>query len=251
MLLPTARFTNRAENYQRFRPTYPNAVIDYLQENIGLKKRFLIADIGSGTGLFSEIFLHQGYRVKAVEPNEAMRLAAEKSLRLFPGFTSVNGSAENTGLPNHCIDLLVAAQAFHWFAPMATKKEFARILKPGGHVLLAWNLINTETNFMSAWAALKEKYITDLERVRHTATSEINEFFSPAVVHTHVINNPQELNYDGLKGLLLSSSYIPLEGHDLYDAMIAELDEIFYQYETQGIVTIDFETKLYLVKSPF
>jgi len=122
-------------------------IIDYLIRTIGLKKRFVIADIGSGTGIFSELFLKAGYRVKGIEPNEPMRLAAEKRLAAYTTFTSVDGTAEQTGLKDKSVDLITAAQAFHWFKPLAAKNEFMRIIRPGGHIMLVWNIrrINTRS----------------------------------------------------------------------------------------------------------
>ena len=144
---PTTRFSNRVENYIKYRPGYPDAIIPFLEKSIELKKDFRIADIGSGTGLFSELFLKNGYHVIGVEPNADMRSASEQKLAHYIGFTSKAHQAEKTGFRSHSIDLITVGQAFHWMDPVATKKEFFRILKPGGHVVLAWNLRLKKTAF--------------------------------------------------------------------------------------------------------
>lgn len=136
---PKQRFSSRVENYEKYRPSYPAAVIDTLRGECGLSSRSTIADIGSGTGLFSRLFLDFGCRVFGVEPNPDMRAAGERVLSAYPRFTSLDGSAEATGLAVGSVDFAAAGQAFHWFDPPRARDEFARILRPGGWVVLAWN----------------------------------------------------------------------------------------------------------------
>ena len=128
----TRRFSDRVENYVRYRPTYPEDVLEVLRQETGLKSSDIIADIGSGTGISAERFLRSGNEVFGVEPNLEMRRAAESQLQRYAKFHSVVGTAEATTLPNHCVDYVVAAQAFHWFDQAKAKQEFVRILRPDG-----------------------------------------------------------------------------------------------------------------------
>ncbi|MCB1121892.1 MAG: methyltransferase domain-containing protein, partial [Verrucomicrobiae bacterium] len=138
------RFSNRVDNYVRYRPHYPDALVKTLEEQRVLQGGSIVADVGSGTGISTELFLKKGYSCIGVEPNRDMRLAAERELRAYPAFTSAEGSAEETGLEENSVDLVIAGQAFHWFDQQASKLEFNRILKTGGHVALLWNKRNTE-----------------------------------------------------------------------------------------------------------
>ena len=130
-LQPTKRFSNRVENYVKYRPSYPAEIIPFFENTLGIRLDMSITDIGSGTGLFSEPLLKKGYRVICLEPNDEMRKAGENYLGHYPGFLSSNQRAEETGLEEGSIDLITVAQAFHWMDPIATKKEFFRILRPG------------------------------------------------------------------------------------------------------------------------
>jgi ubiquinone/menaquinone biosynthesis C-methylase UbiE len=243
---PTSRFSNRADNYTRYRPGYPAGIIPYLQQTIGLKKDCSIADIGSGTGIFSGLLLKHGYGVKAVEPNEKMRITAEERLSSFPAFKSISGTAENTGLEENSIDLITVAQAFHWFEPMAVKKEFSRILKPGGYTLLIWNILFDNTPFLAAYHKLKKKYAADIKHTHRANLSSIEAFFRPARVITRNFQHTQLLKREELKGYFLSFSTVPLQDNPSYNSMIQELDQLFLQYEKNGYVKMDYETKLYL-----
>ena len=133
------RFSNRVADYIRYRPGYPSTCLDLLREECGLQPAHVVADIGSGTGLLSKLFLDNGNRVFGVEPNAEMRSAGEEYLQEYANFSSVNGSAEETTLPSQSIDFITAGQAFHWFEPAKAKREFQRILKPGGWVVVVWN----------------------------------------------------------------------------------------------------------------
>src|SRR5438309_4282171 len=128
----TKRFGNRVENYVKFRPGYPPELLSFLGEAIGLTAAWAVADVGAGTGISAEIFLRHGNEVWGVEPNAAMRAAAERGLTEWPKFHGVAGTAEQTGLPDGSVELVTAFQAFHWFDPGTARREFARILKPGG-----------------------------------------------------------------------------------------------------------------------
>ena len=244
-LSPTTRFSNRVENYVKYRPSYPEAIIAFLEKNIGLQNQKRIVDIGSGTGLFSELFLKNGYPVIGVEPNNDMRKEGEKKLAHFPEFTSINHRAEETGLRSNSIDLITVAQAFHWMEPVATKKEFVRILKPGGHIVLAYNLRLSHTPFLKAYEELKAKFGDDYHATKTLTDEAIKKFFLPSQMKIQVFDNMQQLDFDALKGQLLSSSYIPLPGHVTYNDMINDLAKLFVDYNKNGFVKMEYETKLY------
>jgi SAM-dependent methyltransferase len=245
VLSPTKRFSNRVENYVKYRPSYPAAMVPFFETTLGLQKTHRIVDVGSGTGLFAKPLLEQGYPVTCIEPNDDMRRAGEQELGRYAGFTSRKHKAEQTGLRGQSVDLITVAQAFHWMDPAATKKEFNRILKPGGHIVLAWNLRQHTTPFMEAYHNLKERYRIEETTARRDDEEALAAFFVPKSMQVQRFENNQQLNFEELKGQLLSASYIPLPGHPQYDDMIASLAELFVTSQQQGHVTMVHETKLY------
>lgn len=244
-LAPTRRFSNRVDNYVSYRPSYPEAVVPFMEKEFGLQASSRIADIGSGTGLFAEPLLKKGYTVVCIEPNDEMRSAGEKKLGQYPGFTTRRHTAEQTGLRTHSIDLVTVAQAFHWMDPVLTKKEFERITKPGGHIVLAWNIRRSDTPFLQAYDRLKEGYRTEQNAMARSSDTVLREFFSPAGMNVEIFDNVQWLDFDGLKGQLLSSSYIPLPGEAQYETMIDSLVQIFVEHNRNGFVKMEYDTKLY------
>jgi ubiquinone/menaquinone biosynthesis C-methylase UbiE len=244
---PLKRFSNRADNYVKYRPGYPDAVIDILKSDCGLTKTSIVADVGSGTGILTKLFLDNGNSVFAIEPNAAMRLAAERLLGHSQGFKSIDANAEATTLDAQSVDLVTAAQAFHWFDQAKAKREFARILKPGGWVVLIWNERRLDsTPFLGAYEDLLLRYGTDYGKVRHeNVTSEIDAFFAPESFKLRTLENAQLFDFESLKGRLLSSSYAPDQDHPNFTAMLGELEEIFKANQKQGIVSFEYETKVY------
>src|SRR5215218_11175686 len=207
---PTQRFTGRVESYARYRPSYPQAVLDLLAAECGLTSASVVADVGSGTGLLSELFLENGNRVFGIEPNEEMRAAGESLLRDYPRFTSVAGRAEATTLDDACVDFVTAGQAFHWFDPPRARREFARILRPGGWVVLAWNDRRTEgTSFLEDYERLLLEYGTDYREVsaKYTEESMLAALYGPSEMRTKSFDNEQVFDLDGLCGRLTSSSF--------------------------------------------
>ncbi len=245
---PEERFSDRVENYLRYRPRYPREIIPLLERETGLTPDAAIADIGSGTGISSEMFLQAGYHVTGVEPNRAMREAAERLLAGYPAFRSVNGSAQATTLAPGSIDLVAAAQAFHWFDTPETRIEFDRILKPGGHVALIWNERRTDaTPFLRDYENLLLRFGTDYAEVRHENIGPVSlARFFPDGHSVHSLPNFQEFDFDSLKGRLLSCSYAPAAGHPAHEPMLAELRRIHDLYQTGGKVVFEYDTKLYL-----
>lgn len=167
------RFSNRVENYVRYRPAYLPQIVTDLERNSLLRNNFIIADIGSGTGISTKLFLSEGYKFLGVEPNKEMRDAAETFLKEFDKFQSVNGSAEATGLNPNSVDLITAGQAFHWFDRKSSKIEFQRILRPGGHVALIWNeRHHTGSVFQKEYEALLKAYCEDYSKVDYKNVDE-------------------------------------------------------------------------------
>ena len=243
----TKRFSNRVDNYARFRPGYPSALIGILEKETGCSSASVIADIGSGTGISAKMFLEHGCTVYAVEPNDEMRKAAESQLNDFPGFHSVAGRAEATTLDSQSVDVVVAAQAFHWFDRPATKREFRRILRPGGWVVLMWNTRRIQsTPFQRDYEAMLQRFGTDYERVKHMNVGEadLQEFLGP--FRKFILLNGQTLDFEELKGRLLSSSYVPAEGDPNYEPMLRALKGLFEQYRENGRVCMDYDTEIYL-----
>lgn len=247
----TQRFSFRVENYVRYRPRYPQEVVELLRNGCGLTERSVVADLAFGTGIFTRLLLENGCRVFGVEPNAEMRRAGEEFLARYPRFTSVNGSAEASGLPNHSVDMVTAAQAAHWFDPHKARREFARILKPEAWIVLLWNERSTDaTPFLQAYERLLQTYGTDYHEVRHEhTTSRIAEFFAPSPFETRAYENRQQLDYASLEGRLLSSSYMPQTGDLHYEALLRELQQTFDAYQQDGCVTLEYKTRVYFGKS--
>jgi Methylase involved in ubiquinone/menaquinone biosynthesis len=242
------RFSNRVDAYVKYRPSYPAEAIAHLYHTIGLSRSSIIADVGAGTGKFSELLLNQGSPVIAVEPNKEMREAAEQRLSANPLFRAVPGSAEETGLPDHSVDFIVCAQAFHWFDRKAARQEFARILKPGGQVVLIWNSRMTSgTPFREAYDRLLHTYGIDYAKLMHKNISpaDLAAFYAPKPMAEARFVNSQSFDFEGLSGRLHSSSYIPTKDHPNYEAMMKELRVIFDQNEQDGLAALDYETEVY------
>jgi SAM-dependent methyltransferase len=241
------RFSSRVKNYARYRPGYPAAIIGLLTSVCGLSSNSVVADIGSGTGKLSEIFLENGNVVFGIEPNAEMRASAEQILHGYSTFISIEGMAESTTMAPASVDFVTVGQAFHWFEPDKAKAESTRILKPEGWAVLIWNerLIDT-TAFLRDYEKLLLDYGTDYQDVRHENVSEaIAKFFAPVVYELKTFPNSQVFNYEGLKGRVLSSSYTP-EPQDLrFESMLQSLQEIFAKHERLGRVSFDYVTKLY------
>ena len=242
---PVSRFSNRAENYAKYRPGYPEELFDFIEKELQLHHFATIADIGSGTGLFAEPLLNRGYKVVCIEPNEAMRKTGEERLKKYPLFQSIRSTAEDTGLPAESADLITVAQTFHWLDPVAARIECKRIIKPAGQVILAWNRQLNNTDFEKRYSALRAKYRIGEKGPVQIEPAIIADFFETQIPESKIFDNKQLLNFEGLKGQLLSKSYIPLPGHDLYDEMITDLIQLFVTQNENGLVRIDYETVLY------
>jgi len=243
----TSRFSDRVENYSRYRPGYPADAVQVLRDECGLRSEHVIADIASGTGIWTLMLLENGNRVFGVEPNAEMRQAGERLLAEFSRFTSVSGTAEATNLPDASVDFVTAAQAAHWFDRKRARREFVRILKPGGWLVLLWNeRVVDGTPFLRDYEELLLKFGTDYKDVRHERTTEsVNEFFDPVPYQERVFATRQEFDYAGLEGRLLSSSYAPGPEHAQHVPMLAELRRIFGKYVVDGRVAVGYKTRVY------
>jgi SAM-dependent methyltransferase len=241
------RFSNRVANYVKYRPGYPVEVIQFFKDRLGLNFGSVIADIGSGTGLSAKVFLENGNTVYGVEPNGAMRDAGEEFLIDFPNFKSVDGTSEATTLPDAFVDHIIAAQAFHWFEPVGTRLEFRRILKPGGYVSLIWNERHTDsTPFLREYEQLLLKYGSDYKEVRHEQiTFDVLSAFFLVPFEQATFQNVQIFDFDGLKGRLLSSSYMPSETDTAFEPMIKELEPLFAKHAERGRIKVLYDTNIY------
>ena len=242
------RFSNRVGDYVRYRPGYPRAVLELLRDECGLAPESVVADIGSGTGILTQMLLENGNVVYGVEPNAEMRAAGEEFLAAYPKFRSIAASAEATTLPDASIDFIVAAQAFHWFDPRASRAEFHRILRTQGRVVVVANHRKKDaTPFLRAYEAFLRKFGTDYGKVAETYPSagRMTKFFGAGKFHEHSAPNRQIFDFDGLSGRLRSSSYAPPPEHPNHKPMLAALKELFDAHSDEGSVSFDYVTYIY------
>lgn len=242
-LNPKDIFSKKADNYSKYRPDYPKEIINFLCQNIGLTQRSIIADIGSGTGISSKMFLENDNVVFGIEPNKEMRLTAEKYLSRYKNFHSIVGSSEDTKLSDASIDIIISGQAFHWFEPEPTKKEFLRILKTEGVVVIFNNRRKvSDDKFMNRYRDLVKKYSQNTENT--TKREDTFNFFYPSEVNKATFYNPQQFDLERLKGELLSYSNMPNEEDGVYDMMMVEIEDLWEQFNINGNITLEYETQL-------
>ena len=245
---PTLRFSSRVEDYIRYRPGYPRALVGLLEDECGLTPASVVADVGSGTGILSELFLRNGNRVYGVEPNREMREAGERLLAAYENFVSVGGRAEGTPLADASADFVTAGQAFHWFDPAPARREFKRILRPGGWAVLVWNDRRTEgTPLLAEYERLLLEYGTDYKEVssKWAEGGSINALFGGGEVRARQFDNEQVLDFEGLKGRLASASYAPAPGHPNYEPLMRGLAAIFDRHQRGGRVVVEYDTKVF------
>ncbi len=245
---PKQRFSNRVEDYVRYRPGYPRAILDLLREQCGLAPESIVADIGSGTGLLTQLFLENGNLVYGVEPNAAMRQAGEEFLKKYAQFRSVAGSAEATTLVDGSVDFVLVGQAFHWFDPRPTRAEFERVLKPQGWVAVIWNeRSKDDTAFLREYEELLRAFGTDYEKVsaKYPQDGPMKSFVGSEADGKKSFANEQEFDFAGLRGRLLSSSYSPPQGHPQHEPMLAELEKLFHTHAQDGRVRFKYLTHVY------
>jgi ubiquinone/menaquinone biosynthesis C-methylase UbiE len=246
------RFTSRVETYAKYRPTYPPEVIQLLVAECGMTPNAVVADVGCGTGILAELLLKNENEVLGVEPNPAMRAAAENQLRNYPKFRSVAGTAEATTLPPRSVDLITVGQAFHWFDASAARVEFARILRPKGFVALIWNDRRLDsTEFLRNYEALLRKYGTDYAKVQEINPRDvITSFFAPNEFKVKKFPNHQEFDFEGFEGRVFSSSYTPEQGNPSFEPMLKALRELFDTHQHKERVAFEYDTKVFYGQLP-
>ena len=244
---PTLRFSNRVENYVRYRPHYPGEILEHLRTDCGLTPASIIADIGSGTGFLAKQFLANGNPVFGIEPNREMREAGERLLQNFPNFTSLDASAEETTLLSASVDLITAGQAFHWFDRKRCREEFKRILRPRGWVVLIWNDRRTDsTPFLIEYEDLLQTFGTDYAAVDHKRIDArvLRDFFGEPPIRK-TLPNYQHFDLPSLTGRLLSSSYVRDAKEPGYAEMLDAMAKLFKLHQKDGRVTLEYDTLVY------
>ena len=248
-LRSTERFSDRVADYVRYRPDYPVALVDWLRREHGVDASWDVADVGAGTGISAKLLLDAGHRVTAVEPNAAMRAAAEQWLGKNPNFRAVDGRADATGLPDASVALIVVAQAFHWFDEVTTRREFARILRPGGLAAIVWNTRHLGgTPFLEIYEALLQRYGTDYTSVaeRYADEPRMRAWFGAGFRGAARFDHGQRLDFDALKGRLMSSSYAPPPGHPQHAPMLDALRLLFDATAVDGRIDFTYDTRAYV-----
>ena len=246
----TERFSSRVADYVRYRPDYPPALLDWLHQDIGVPTETLVADIGAGTGISTRLFLAAGHPVIAVEPNAAMRAAAEQLLA--PDYLRLkvaDGTAEATGLADNSVGLVAAAQAFHWFDTTAVRREWARILQPEGMALVFWNSRLLDASpFLIGYEQLLLEFGTDYTEVaeRYQDDDTMRAWFGEGLRGMARLPNVQRMDYDGLRGRLLSSSYAPQAGHPRHAAMLDALQQLFDAHAVDGQIAFEYQTRAFV-----
>jgi SAM-dependent methyltransferase len=244
------RFSNRVENYVKYRPTYPDEMFEVFANAMNWTPGSVVADVGSGTGLSAKPFLEKGNRVLGVEPNAEMRRAAEGFLKRFPRFESVDGTAERTNLAKSSTDLVIAAQAYHWFDAQKASEEFKRILKPGGFVALIWNeRLLDATEFLVAYEALLKEFANDYDAVRHDRfdLARLQKEFGATFAQASY-PNAQVFDFQGLRGRMHSSSYMPSETDRSAPALSFKLQTLFDKYAEKGRIKLLYQTNIFYTR---
>lgn len=240
-------FTKTVQHYLKYRPSYPLEILDLLVKECGLSKKSIIADIGSGTGFLTKLFLDYGNTVYGIEPNQAMREAGEAYLAQYPDFHSISGTAEATHLDTGSIDFITAGTAFHWFDVEKTKQEFQRIARPYAWVVLVWNVRDIGSPLIRDYENLLQEYGNDYANSNAKKLDKVamDSFFKGYTLKKATFKNSQHFNWEGFKGRLLSMSFIPRSEHANYKSMIEQLKNIFLRYEKNGKIEFLYHTNMY------
>lgn len=242
------RFSHRAENYDKFRPDYPQVLLQFLHACVPITPDLVIADIAAGTGIFTEQIAEWGNRVYVVEPNPYMRGMAHRRLAMCERCIFLDGTAESTGLPDDSVDLFVSAQAFHWFDLAKTRTEFERVGRKAPHVAIVWNLRNTRGAFEADYETFIRTYATDYLQVsqRKMDTADVRSFFAPSRPQYRVFGHVDSLTYEQLLGRTLSYSFLPDEVSPVLPEMKTALEKLFQAHQRDGKVRLSYKTRLFV-----
>jgi SAM-dependent methyltransferase len=247
---PTNRFTGLAGGYARYRPSYPAQAVDFVVARCGLGSESILVDVGCGTGISSRLFAARGIGVIGIDPNAEMRAAAENGEleAVQPSVTYREGRAESTGLPRACADAVLAAQAFHWFEPVATLREFHRILKTGGWAILMWNERDEHDRFTAVCGDVIRSAgeAAAIESARQALAGDALQT-SPLFQHTEAVTfaNEQAVDLEGLLGRAFSASYAPREAGERA-AWAFRFRELFQLHQRAGRVVLRYQTSVFL-----
>jgi SAM-dependent methyltransferase len=242
------RFSNRVDSYVKYRPHYPRELLEVLKVETDFTDQYTIADIGCGTGISSELFVQNGNKVFGVEPNPDMLAAAEREFSAFDNFIPVLASAEKSGLADSCADIIVSGQALHWFDQVLAAKEFTRVLKPDGWLVLFWNERKVDGYpFQEDYEKLLRDHCGEYGKVtqKNLDGSDIAQAFSGKPYQKRRLDNFQIFDFESLKGRLQSSSYSPDYDSPQYPGMINALEKIFKLHEKNGQVRFEYDTEIY------
>ena len=242
------RFTNRVSLYVKYRPSYPSVYLDYLVNEVGFNCESVIADVGAGTGILSKLLAPRVNTVYAVEPNSQMRMAAAEYCKDTPNVAVINGSAEAITLPDSSVDFITAAQAFHWFKLDEAKREFVRILKPGGKVALVWNVRDITSPFGREYESLLKTFCADYHSSGGGSTENLayRLLFKNAEYDYRLFQNDRRVDLETLMGYALSTSYAPVRGDENYPSFIKSLMAIYEKFAENGGVLISMTAQSYV-----
>ncbi|MDE3170148.1 MAG: class I SAM-dependent methyltransferase [Acidobacteriota bacterium] len=246
---PTGRFSGRAEVYRRYRSRYPREIIPLLREKCGLTPESIVADIGAGTGMLAELFLENGNVVYAIEPNADMRAACEDLTGQFSSLTCIDGTAEDTHLPNHSIDLIAVGRAFHWFDHEKCRPEFKRILRPDGWIVLAGlGPRRGKEPVQDEYQQILREHGIDYSRLRdrYNVKEAVRPFFKGGTLYQAEFPGFEELTYEGLEGHTISLSVTPQPNHPGFPAMQDALKKYFEKFERNGKLRLPTNCHVYM-----
>jgi len=234
------KFSDKADNYAKYRQGYSEDILEYFSE-YGFSSNSIVADVGSGTGKLTKIFLENGNTVYAIKPNDNMRNIADSLLNGFKNYISINGSAENSTLQNGIIDFVVVGQAFHWFDAPKALIEFKKILKKNGVLSIIWYHRKTDTPFWKGYENILKDNIPEYKGSNYrNFTDEIMEkYFSGDYKKVEKIYS-RELDFVELLGSFSSSSYTPKEDTIEYRNLSKLLNGIFIKYMKNNKIISNF-----------
>ncbi|MCB9034315.1 MAG: class I SAM-dependent methyltransferase [Chitinophagales bacterium] len=246
----TQRFSDRVNDYVLYRPSYPIAVINTILENSTTKQNLVVADIGSGTGISAKLFLEENCKVYGVEPNQNMQDAAINYLKEYTQFITINATAIQTTIENHSCDIIVCAQALHWFFNQVFVVEAKRILKPSGLIAIIWNDRDETKPFMQAYEKFIHQFSIDYNQINHKNIKEedVYQLFKDFEINYYTFSYQQIFDFEGLLGRVTSCSYMPNQHHQNFAEMKNALQNLFNQYQKQGKINFQYQTTLYLCK---